>query len=153
MANLDTSLLLKVMSALGEFHGNPTYPLETGALMHLVPTEIGSGSGRLDHLDRHVDFLRDVGLLKARPAGIYRALELTAKGQMFLQPELAEFGQRAMLPQVVKSLEDKIQVLTYPQEEKDRMLYRLREAIARQTPEVIAKVIAEIGAKILAGGN
>ncbi len=43
-------------------------------------------------------------------------------------------------------------MLTYPQEQKDGMLYRLREAIAKQAPDVIAKVIAEVGAKILMDG-
>jgi hypothetical protein len=40
-----------------------------------------------------------------------------------------------MLPQVVKSLEEQIQVLTYAQEQKDGMLYRLREAIAKRRME------------------
>jgi hypothetical protein len=70
-----------------------------------------------------------------------------------VQPELAEFGRQPMLPQVVKSLEDQIQVLTYPQEQKDGMLYALREAIAKQAPDGIAKAIAEVGAKILTGGG
>ena len=58
-----------------------------------------------------------------------------------------------MLPQVVKSLENRIQVLTYPQEEKEGMLYNLREALTKQGPDLNAKVIAEIGYKIVTGGR
>jgi hypothetical protein len=50
-----------------------------------------------------------------------------------------------MLPQVVKSLEDKIQVLSYPEAEKNGMLYRLRDALAGEVPDIIAKVIVEVG--------
>ena len=71
---------------------------------------------------------------------------------MFLQPELAEFGQRPMLPQVVESIERRIAVLTYPEEEKNGMLYRLREAIAKGAPELIAEVIVEVSSKILTSG-
>jgi hypothetical protein len=70
---------------------------------------------------------------------------------MFVQPELAEFGQAPLLPRVVKSLEDQIQILTYPQGEKDGMLFKVREAVAKQAPDLIAKVIVEVGAKILKG--
>jgi hypothetical protein len=155
MSDLDSGLLLKIMARLGEFRGErPGYRLQTGELMDIVPQKVGTGLlVALDHLDRHVDFLRDIGLLSVRQAGVWRSLQLTAKGQMFVQPELAEFGHQALLPQVVKSLEDQIQVLTYPQEEKDGMLYRLREAIAKQTPDIIAKVITEIGFTILKGGT
>jgi hypothetical protein len=33
------------------------------------------------------------------------------------------------------------------------MLYRLREAIAKQAPDVIARAIAEVGAEILTVGG
>jgi hypothetical protein len=43
--------------------------------------------------------------------------------------------------------------LGFPQEQKDGMLYRLREAIAKQAPDVIARAIAEVGAEILTVGG
>jgi hypothetical protein len=58
-----------------------------------------------------------------------------------VQSELAEFGKEPMLPQVVKSLEDQFQVLTYPQEDKNKLLYRLREAVAKQGPDLMVKII------------
>jgi hypothetical protein len=152
-SDLDSSLLLKIMTLLGEFRGKrPGYPLETGEMMDLVPAEVGGGVAALSHLDRHVDFLRDIRLLSTGQAGTYRTLQLTAKGQMFVQPELASFGNQELWPEVLKALEKNVQILTYPQETKDGMLYRLREAVAKQAPDVIAKVIAEVSAKILTGG-
>ncbi len=57
-----------------------------------------------------------------------------------------------MPSQVVKSLEDKIQVLSYPEAEKNGMLYRLRDALAEEVPDIIAKVIVEVGSKALTSG-
>ena len=155
LESLDVALLFKIMTRLGELRGkrSPQWPATTGELMDLV-SDIQNGQVALDYLNRHVDFLQELKYLRVTAQAIlHRGLELTAKGQMFLQPELAEFGTQPMLPQVVKSLEGQIQVLTYPQEQKDGMLYRLREAVAKQAPDLIAKVIPEIGAKILTGGG
>ena len=63
---------------------------------------------------------------------------------MLTKKEPVHLLSRPLLPQVMKSLERDIQVLTYPEAEKEGMLYRLREAMASQAPDVIAKVIAEI---------
>lgn len=153
--DLDIGLLWKIMTRLGQFRGqgNPLFLPHTGEFMDLVISEERNGLVALNHLNRHVDFLKEEGLLTTSPAGIYQALRLTVKGQKFVQPELAAFGSQPMLPQVVKSMEDRIEVLTYPQEEKDGMLYRLREAVSKQAPEVIAKVMVEIGAKIFTGAG
>jgi hypothetical protein len=70
-----------------------------------------------------------------------------------VQPELADVGREPLLPQVVHSLEQSIDVLTYPEEEKRGMLFRLRDAISKQAPDVIAKVIAEVGFKIMCGSK
>ena len=64
-----------------------------------------------------------------------------------------EFGKEPLLPQVMKSMEDQIETLTYPQTEKDNMRYRLREAAAKHAPEFFAKVLAEIAYKIFTGGG
>jgi hypothetical protein len=154
--DLDSGLLYRIMERLGELRERQSSvwaPVSTGDCMDLTRNDFASGAAALDHLLRHVDFLRDIGLLKTPGhAGIHTTLRLTAKGEMFLQPELAEFGQRPMLPQVVKSIEDQIQILSYPQEEKDGMLYRLRDAVSKQAPDLIAKVLAEISLKLLTRG-
>jgi hypothetical protein len=151
--DLNKSLLLDIMVRLGQLRERRDYrATQTNALMHLVSPEFGPGQARLAHLNRHVNFLHDIGLLTVKPAGVfYRSVQLTAKGQIFVQPELASFENQEMWPEVLKVLEKNIQVLTYPQDEKDGMLYRLREAIAKQAPDMIAKVIAEVGVKIAAG--
>lgn len=101
------------------------------------------------HLDRHVNFLEEERHLKTEPSGVWRSVRLTSKGQKFVQPELAEFGQQPMLPDVVKSLEK--QILTYPEEDNAGMLYRLREAVAKNAPDLFAKVIVEIISKAATG--
>lgn len=78
-------------------------------------------------------------------------MKLTAKGEAYLQPELAEFGEIAILPAVVKGLERKIAVLTYPEPEKEGMLHRLRDALAENAPDLLVKVLVEVGAKIAEG--
>ena len=145
--DLDTSLLLKIMKHLGESR-NERRTVGTEILMReFVPQDFGEGGVRLGYLNRHVDFLRDIGLLTARNKGVYRVLELTAKGQMFVQPDLLGFEDQKMWPEVLTALEKEIQVLTYPQEEKDGMIYRLREAVASKVPDLIVKVIAEVFVK------
>ncbi len=44
-------------------------------------------------------------------------------------------------------------LFTYPQEQKDGMLYRLREAAATHAPDLFVKIIAELGAKLLTVGK
>ena len=66
---------------------------------------------------------------------------------MFLQPELAAFGNQSLLPDVIKALEERIQALTYPEEEKEGLLYRMREAVARQRGDFIVKIIMEIASR------
>jgi hypothetical protein len=90
---------------------------------------------------------------KRCPRQLFAIIELTGHGREYLQPELAEFGRVPMLPQVVESIEKQLQVLSYPQEEKDRLLFRLHESVAKQAPEMIVKIIAEIAVKLLTGGK
>ncbi len=155
--DLDMSFLLQIMAVMAEERQFYPEAVATGTLaLALLPaeTEGGMTTAAIRHVERHVAFLIDAGYVKqVLPATAIRhaSFSLTLKGQTFVQPELLEFGGQPMLPLVIKSLEDKIQVLTYPEEEKSGMLYRLREALAEKAPDVIAKVIAEISAKIVIG--
>lgn len=152
--NLDTGLLYRIMAKIGEWTDPHNHP-NSYVFADLVPTDLfpsGLDLGdKINYIDRHLSFLQGIELVTiyATDRDEFMSVGLTAKGQMFVQPELAEFGQPPMLPQVMKSLENRIQVLTYPQEEKDGMLYELRDALSKQVPDVIAKVIVEIGAKML----
>jgi hypothetical protein len=122
----------------------------------LVP-EVISGEGQehtIGYLRQHLVFLQGCGLLRLTGRLCHVGLctiELTAQGNMFVQPELAEFQKGSLLPQVIDSIEKRLQILSYPDEEKNGMIFRLREAIANQTPDIIAKVITEIGFRIAAG--
>jgi len=147
--DLDPGLLLTILKTVAESveRRPPMFPISTAELMNLVPSEIGSGSLRLNYLLRHVDYLEAERFLAKRNAGVHYSLRITSTGQKVVQPELADFGQN-MLPQVVKALEN--QILTYP-EDREGMIFRLREAVAKQVPEVIAKVIVEIVSKAVSG--
>lgn len=154
--DLETGLLLRIMGRLGELRDQHPNSMTTPDFLDLVRerVDLHGEQKALWFVDRHLVFLHDRGYIGIGTKALagHRAVWLTAEGQMFVQPELAEFGQQPMLPQVVKSLEDKIQVLTYPQDEKNGMLYRLREAVAKHAPEVIANVIVDLSNKILTGG-
>jgi len=150
--DLDYGLLVDIMKAIGESRAERA-PSSTGELMHLVQSEVGTGAAALNHLDRHVDFLRDDNyLIIGGPLGLYRSLRLTPKGQKFVQPELSEFGRPAMLPEMVKSAEQQIQTLTYPAGEKEGLLFKSRDAVAGNAPDLIAKIIVEAGARAIRGG-
>jgi hypothetical protein len=152
VGDLDTSLLHQIMIALGEWRGRRPYrPMETHDLRRkgLAPHD----DGGIDRLLVHLDFLAKSGLIKVTNCGpLHKNLELTAKGHIYVQPQLAEFGKPSMFPEVVKSIEGKIQILTYPQEEKDGMVYSLREAVAKQAPGFIADVLVKIMAKMSVPG-
>jgi hypothetical protein len=67
-------------------------------LMDLFSPEVATGEEARSYLERHVDFLEGIGLV-SQPArlAITSAVQLTTKGQMFVQPELAEFGEQPLL--------------------------------------------------------
>ena len=101
------------------------------------------------YVNRHLSFLEQEGYIRIGAKldeTEFGGIDLTAQGQKFVQPQLAEFGQGSMMPQIVKSLEKEI--LTYPSAESDGLLFNLREAVAKQAPDLLVKAIVEIGAKI-----
>lgn len=154
---MDRELLLKIMTRLGELRKDYTKNHNSFELVDLLPEQVrGNQQNAFAYLKPYFKFLEECGYIKIGGSlahfGIC-TLELTAKGQMFVQPELAEFGKEPLLPQVVESIEKSVQVLTYPEEEKSGMLFRLREAVAKQAPDLIAKALAEIGYKLLKGGS
>jgi|ERR1700730_1634332 hypothetical protein len=143
--NLQTGLLLRIMEYLGEHRD--VYPnwVTTPDLLPLVEELVGSEGAEkaLCYLDRHSVFLMQLGYLQTGTAtlGARRALRLTAQGEMFVQPDLAEFGKEPLLPQVVKSIEG--QILSYPEDKRDGFLFELRDAIARNRADFIAKLLVE----------
>jgi hypothetical protein len=149
MANvIDKALLYKIMHKVGEIEA----PLlaDTTDFLDLI----GKDPNHIElkdmlYLDRHLEFLRDcdfVSLGAPTMAERERVVTLTKQGRMFLQPELAEFGHESLLPDIIKALEQRI-VLSYPEEERNGVLYRIREAVSKQSGDLILKAI-EIGLRM-----
>ena len=163
--DLDLGLLYKIMQKAGEVRGRESGFLYVADVIgnprfkddkSFYWTDEGHEWVReADTLKRYFDYLVEAGFLEEwlRPRGTNMRYRVTLKGQQFVQPELVEFGNQPLLPQLVKSLEDRMNILPYPEEEKKGMLFRLREAIAKQAPDVIAKVIAEIGVALMKGAH
>lgn len=151
-SSLDAALLVRILNRLGAARGSEHFT-ETRELFDLVP-HLSDKKEACRYLQRHTKFLRDCDLIhRGTPIPEYciEYISLTSKGEMFIQPELANFSNQELWPEVMKALEDSVQVLSYPDEEKQNMLFRLRDALAKQVPDVIAKVIVEIGSKIASG--
>lgn len=156
--DLDIALLYAIMARAGAMRGRKPEDIGIDELLDLVPPWEGDEEKRAARLclDRHLRHLQAREFIYYHPtAAEYGAssFRIKIKGELFVQPALAEFGQEPLLPQVVKSLEESVRVSTYPEEEKSGMLFRLRDAIAKQAPDVIAKAITEVGFRILGGGR
>ena len=146
--DLDMTLLHEIMLELVTLRERPAMnPPCEGDLMRLVRNEIQPGTAALDYIQRHTSYLADIRLLKIGQGMIYRVLRLTDKGQTYVQPELAEFGENSMLPAVLKSVEERVAILTYPEPDKQSIIHELRKAVADKAPDLIAKILVEIGAR------
>ncbi len=147
MPGLDKSLLYRLMRKVGEIEGDvPNLAQSTDFLdlIHKPPDQAQFKD--IVYIDKHLVFLQECGFLSlgSPTYDMKRGITLTAVGHMFVQPELAEFGKESLLPDIIKTLEDRIQTLTYPEEEKNGLLYRMREAITKQSPDLIVKIMMEI---------
>jgi hypothetical protein len=149
LADLKVSLLYRIMRELGHLRHLNASQISTGTFDKIVDHSGGLAeqNARYWHINRHLGFLEDTGYVQIglKLADLhFSRIRLTSSGQVFVQPELAEFGQHSILPELVKSLENHVQVLTYP-EHKEGLLYNLRDALARNAPDMIVKAIVEIG--------
>ncbi|HVS87505.1 MAG TPA: hypothetical protein VHF01_04700 [Candidatus Acidoferrum sp.] len=97
-AGLQLSLLYKIMGRLGELREESFDFLRNSDLYNLVPEYVQQNGEQkaLQLLNRHLIHLSERGYVRLGPPTSegFRAIWLTADGEMFLQPELAEFGQR-----------------------------------------------------------
>jgi hypothetical protein len=151
--SLSPQLLHRIMLRMGEIQDRAPLQISTRNFLDLAP-ECATEAERAIYVNLHLKFLQGRGFLTVRreiTRQLFAIVELTGHGHEYLQPELAEFGRAPMLPQVVESIESQLQVLSYPQEEKDGLLFRLRESVAKQAPEMFVKIIAEIAVKLLSG--
>ena len=110
--DLNVPLLLKVMDRLAKLRADPTRVPKTTDLQDLL-TGTSSKDRKNDILllHQHLLFLEGRGLVtlsgRLCRVGICD-IRLTAHGAIFVQPELAEFGNKAILPQVIQAVEQQI---------------------------------------------
>lgn len=150
----DFRLLLAIMKYLGEkrdIHGW----VETRDLVDLIPSERRNPDRQRDTimLDGYLRFLEQTGYVElGRPVleDLNRTIRLTAGGERFVQPELAQIDDPQMLSQMVEAMER--QILTYQDEgAREKYLFQFREAAANKLPDVIVKLFVEIMWKL--GGH
>ena len=142
--------MIKMMHRIADLGGNPSHLITTGDLADLAP-QSGEAGEKFFFLNRHLEFLAQLGYLSLGGLTVQfgeRMIRMTAMGQIFVQPELAEFANRSLLPDIIDVLEQQIQTLTYPEPEKSGLIFRLREAVAKQTPDIIVKILIEIGSRL-----
>ena len=149
--DLDPTLLRKMMRKLKELTAQTSRP-STEACLDLVSDAEGMDPEELqEYVNKHADFLADEGYVRLgeRLAGEPITFHLKSKGRMFLQPELAEFGQASMLPDVIMELQKSVDQLTIPESEKDNFMFRVRKAFVEHLPRgVVDAVFALIEYKI-----
>jgi len=151
--DLDLGLLFKIMTRLGELRADRAPFTTSDRLFDLADRADRTDSDQALYVDAHLEFLEGRGYVELGAPLIaiqVRTVKLTTNGVMFVQPELADFGQRSIFPEVAKSLER--EVLTYPGE-NEGLLFKLHEAFAKNAPDVIAKILVEVGARIARGGT
>jgi hypothetical protein len=149
MQSLDKSLLYKIMRRVGEIENDLPNLADSTDFLELIGKPLNRAELKdMLYIDKHLGFLEQCGFLSLGSSTYEgkRGVRLTALGHMFLQPELAEFGNQSLIPDIIKAVEERIQTLTYPEEEKNGLLYRMREAVTKQSGELIVKTITEIAA-------
>jgi len=152
--DLEYGLLVRIMEKLGEMRD--IYPNlgTTGDLLLAIPDESRKSDQQknLNSINRYLIHLEQRGYVELGQPTLAtgeRWIRLTAQGEIFLQPELAEFGNRPATHQVVNYILNKIEISSHPTEEKAGWIYKLRAAAADQGTDLLAKVIVEAGSKFL----
>ena len=147
-ADLSVSLLYRIMARLGELRDVPPSRVSTVQLEHLVDSGLHFADDiqRRLYIHRHLEFLRDCGYLhpyNTTIGEVAHGLKLSADGQAFVQPELAEFG-RSVLPTIVNYVEQKIEISSVPSEQKQSWKFKLREAVVDRAIDAIVDLLAEV---------
>jgi hypothetical protein len=136
---------------VGEIEGDPPNLAQSVDFLDLMGKRLEQAELKdMLYIDRHLVFLEECGFLSLGDSTLdaRRGVRLTHLGNMFLQPELSDFGNESLLPDLIKELERRIQTLTYPEEDRNGLLYKVREAFAKQSSDLIVKALIEIGSKV-----
>jgi hypothetical protein len=155
--DLDMALLYSMMGLLRKYRTLPPTQVNTSSFESLLGDAYARSAYDLRHryVNRHLEFLELSGLITVRAKlgdEDWAGIALTLGGQKFVQPALAEFGQQPLLPEVIKNIEEQIHTLTKPPEEKATLLFRLREAISKNAPDLVVKFLAELASATLKPG-
>jgi hypothetical protein len=152
MPGLDKSLLYRIMRRVGEIENDVPNLAQSTDLLMLIdkPLDKAELKDKL-YIDKHLVFLGQCGFLSLGPPtyDVKRGIRLTALGNIFLQPELAEFSNTSIPPDIIESLEDRIKTLTYPEEDKNGLLFQVHEAFTKQKGELVVKTLFEIASLVL----
>ena len=145
--DLSIPLLYRLLERLGTLRDSSPSQVSTLNFEDLVDPglKFTDDVNRRLYIHRHFEFLRDCGYIQSytqRTGAVASGLELTANGQMFVQPNLAEFGQ-PLLPQIVTYVEQKIEMTVAPSAEKEALRYKLRDAVVSQSVDAFMKLIFE----------
>jgi hypothetical protein len=143
---LDRGLMVKMMHRVAELSARPRHFVSAGDLVEMLGGVQDLDEGYF-YINRHLVFLSDLGYLELGDQTMKygdRRIRITSLGQIFVQPELADFANNTLLPDVIHELEQRIQILTYPEDKKNGLIFNLREAVTKQAPDLIIKYLAEM---------
>jgi hypothetical protein len=101
-------------------------------------------------VQRHLEYLQQIGLLELgfkNGPGEYLSVQLTAEGRHYVQPELAQF-YGDVLAQLVPEIEAQIDRSALPEDEKETIKYKFKEALAAHAPDLAVRLMVEILAKV-----
>lgn len=152
MPEIDKSLLYRIMRRVGEIENDIPNLAQSTDFVALIDMPLDKAELKdVMYIDRHLVFLEQCGFLSlgSPTYDMKRGIRLTALGNIFLQPELAEFTNASILPDIIESLEDRIKTLTYPEEDKNGLLFQVHEAFTKQKSELVVKALFEVVSLIL----
>ncbi|MCI0721560.1 MAG: hypothetical protein L0338_21695 [Acidobacteria bacterium] len=147
---IDAELLLRILHRIDQLSerpaGSPAKRITTESFVDLViPAQPRAEAW--GQVNRHLEFLAQEGLISTAGQEAfsekYHGISMTAKGQVYLQPELAQFTG-PVWGQVVTIIEQHIHEAPVPREQKQSWIHKLREAVADQSAQLVTQVIFEI---------
>ena len=152
MPGIDKSLLYRIMRRVGEIENDIPNLAQSTDLLMLIDKSLDKAEFKdMLYIDKHLAFLDQCGFLSlgSPTYDMKRGIRLTAHGNIFLQPELAEFTNTSILPDIIDALENRIKTLTYPEEDKNGLLFQVREAFTKQKGELVVKALFEVASQLL----
>lgn len=151
--DLDFRLLLAILKRLGESRDEHDW-VYTEYFVDLIAADQRSVQPQknLLMLNRYLSFLEQKGYVSLpgppRMFDMNRSVRMTSSGAVLVQPELAQIDDPNIFPHVIDSVERR--VLSYPDTpQRAGFLLQLREAVAKNTPELVAKLLVEVLPKVL----